>query len=388
MTLASVRNVPLATAATLACILGHALSDAFARPAEKILLAEDVHKNIQVLKGIPENEFMETMAFFSASLGVNCDYCHVPESGGSWEKYADDNAHKRTARKMIQMMAAINQSNFHGERLVTCYSCHRGEMRPRVTPSLAELYGPPPAQEPDEISEQAPGAPSVDQILDKYIRALGGAERLAGLTSFVAKGNFDAYSISEKGTAEIFAKVPDQRTVITHTASGDTTTTFDGRAGWVAAPATLTPVPVLALTGGDLDAARLDADLLFSARLKQALVEWRVGVPATVDDRQVQVVQGTSSARLPVKLYFDSESGLLVRLVRYTDSPVGLNPTQIDYADYREVAGVKMPFRWTVTWLDGRSSFELLKVQPNAPIDASRFAKPAPPPPPPRPAMP
>ena len=82
-------------------------------------------------------------------------------------------------------------------------------------------------------------------------------------------------------------------------------------------------------------------------------------------------------AKTPVRLYFDKESGLLVRLIRYTDSPVGLNPTQIDYADYREVAGVKMPFRWTVTWLDGRSIIELTDVQPNASVDAAKFARPA-----------
>ncbi|MFY9529091.1 MAG: c-type cytochrome [Candidatus Acidiferrales bacterium] len=376
-----------AMATTVVCLLGIALASGQAGPEQKPLMAEDVHKNIQVLKGVPENEFMETMGFFSASLGVNCDYCHVVESSGSWEKYAEDNAHKRTARKMIRMMSAINETNFAGERLVTCYSCHRGYERPKVTPNLAEVYGTPPPEAPDEILRQAPGAPSADQVLDKYIQALGGAQRLANLTSFVAKGTYQGYSASEKGTVEVFAKAPGQRTTIIHASSGDTTTTYDGRAAWVAAPDTLTPVPLLPLTGADLDAAKVDADLSFPAGIKQALSKWRVGFPATIDDREVQVVQGTSAGQSPVKLYFDKESGLLLRLVRYTNSPVGLNPTQIDYADYREVSGVKMPFRWTVTWLDGRSTIELSEVQPNAPIDAAKFAKPAPPVPP-RPANP
>ena len=141
-------------------------------------------------------------------------------------------------------------------------------------------------------------------------------------------------------------------------------------------------MPVLALTGTDLDAAKVDADLSFPLRLKQALTGWRVGSPATIDDRLVQVVQGTTAGGRPVRLFFDKESGLLVRQVRYTDSPVGLNPTQIDYADYREVSGVKMPFRWVVTWLDGMATFMLSDVQANAPIDAKRFARPAPPTPP------
>jgi photosynthetic reaction center cytochrome c subunit len=139
-------------------------------------------------------------------------------------------------------------------------------------------------------------------------------------------------------------------------------------------------VSVLALTGEDLDAARIEAELSFPARVKQVLTDLRVGFPAMIDDREVQVVQGTSAGRVVTTLYFDGESGLLVRLVRQTDSPVGRIPTQIDYADYRVVSGVKVPFRWTVTWLDGRATIELSDFQPNVPIDAARFARPSPPP--------
>lgn len=359
------------------CLLGAALAPAQTRQEPKPLMSEEAFKNVKVLKGIPVSQFMATMGFFSASLGENCTHCHVEESGGNWEKYADDNANKETARRMIGMMAAINKSYFGGRRVVTCYSCHRGLDRPKVIPVLAELYGPPLPQGPDEITEQAPKAPPADQVLDKFIQAIGGAQKLAALTSFVARGTSQAYGETDKYPVELFAKAPAQRTLIVHTPNGDATTTYDGRSGWTAAPPTDRPVPLLALSGGDLDAAKLDADLAFPARIKQALTEWRVGVPDTIDNHAVQVVQGRSAARTPVRLFFDKESGLLVRLVRYTDSPVGLNPTQIDYADYREVAGVKTPFRWTVTWLDGRSIIELTDVMPNVPIDAAKFAKPA-----------
>ncbi|HEV3329348.1 MAG TPA: c-type cytochrome [Bryobacteraceae bacterium] len=347
------------------------------RPEPKPLMSEEAFKNVKVLKGIPVSQFMATMGFFSASLGENCTHCHVEESGGNWAKYADDNANKETARRMIGMMAAINKSYFGGRRVLTCYSCHRGLDRPKVIPNLVELYGPPLPQEADEITEQAPKQPSADQVLDKFIQALGGAQKLAGLTSFVAKGTSQAYGETDKYPAELFAKAPGQRTLIVHTPNGDSTTTYDGRNGWTAAPPTDRPVPLLALSGDDLDGAKLDAELCFPTRLKQVLTEWRVGPPDKIDNRAVVVVQGRSATRSPVRLFFDKESGLLVRLVRYTDSPVGLNPTQIDYADYREVAGVKMPFRWTVTWLDGRSSIELTEVQPNVPLDAAKFARPA-----------
>jgi hypothetical protein len=107
-----------------------------------------------------------------------------------------------------------------------------------------------------------------------------------------------------------------------------------------------------------------------------------VGYPEMIDNKEVQVLQGRlTQGGLPVKLYFDSSSGLLVRLVRYTNSPVGVNPTQIDFSDYRDVSGVKFPYRWMVTWTDGRSTIELSELRANVPIDPTKFAKPTPKPP-------
>jgi outer membrane lipoprotein-sorting protein len=124
----------------------------------------------------------------------------------------------------------------------------------------------------------------------------------------------------------------------------------------------------------------LDATICFPTAIKQALAQWRVSTPITVNDKDVEVVQGTADGgRTPVNLYFDSKTGLLVRQVRYTDTKVGLSATQIDYDDYRDVAGVKMPYKWTTSWLDGQTVFTVTQMQPNVSIDAAKFAKPAPP---------
>jgi outer membrane lipoprotein-sorting protein len=343
-------------------------------PAEKPLVAEDVFKNVQVLKGISVNEFMGTMGVFSAALGMSCEDCHAA-GDSKWENYAADNPRKQTARRMIGMMADINKTNFGGRQVVTCYSCHRGSDRPKLTPNLATIYTTP-VEDPNDFIGQSRGAPPPDEVLEKYIQAVGGPQRLAALTSFVATGISVGYGPEgEKRPVEIFAKAPDQLTRIIHTASGDNTVTYDGRAAWISAP--YRPAPVLGLTGHDLDGAKLDAALAFPGRIKQALTKWRVGSATTLNDREVQVVQGTSTGGALATLYFDAESGLLVRQLRYADSPVGRIPTLIDYADYRDVAGVKMPFRWTVAWLDGRDSFELEDVRPNVAIDAAKFAKPA-----------
>ena len=340
-------------------------------------LSEEAFKNIQVLKGISVSEFMDTMGFFSASLGENCTFCHVEQSGGNWDRYADDNARKRTARRMITMVSNLNKANFGGARMVTCYSCHRGLDRPKITPSLDELYGPPLPDDPDQISA-APGAAPADQILDKYIQAIGGAQRLEGLNRFIAKGTYQGYAETETSSLELFAQAPNQRTLVIHTPNGDNTTTYDGRGGWTAAPQTERPVTLLPLSGATLDSARLDAELAFPRLIKQAFSQWRVGFPVMMDKRTVDVVQGSKPGSPPVKFYFDRESGLLVRLVRYSNTVVGLSPTRVDYSDYREVAGTKMPFRWIVTWLDGRSTIELTEVQPNVALDAAKFARPVP----------
>jgi hypothetical protein len=340
-------------------------------------MAEQVFKNIRVLKGIPVDQFMATMGFFSASLGETCTDCHSAESGGNWDKYADDNPRKETARRMIGMMNAINKTYFAGKREITCYSCHRGVERPDVTPNLADLYGPPPSKEPDELREPMGKAQPADQILDKYIQAVGGAEALARLTSFAAKGTFQGYQ-DEKYPVEVFAKAPNQISTVVHTAAGDSVTTYDGRAGWIAGPATERPVSLLDLTGGDLLGVKLDAAVWFPAQLKGAFMQWRAASSASIDGHDMRMIQGSADGRYPVNLYFDSKSGLLARMVRYDESPVGLNPTQIDYTDYRDVGGVRIPYRMMVTWLDGRSATEFSEIQPNVPVNAARFAKPAP----------
>jgi photosynthetic reaction center cytochrome c subunit len=361
----------------VAVVLFVALAARAQTPSDRPPMAEDVFKNVQVLKGIPVNDFMGTMGIFSAALGMSCEDCH--RSGdSSWANYAADSPRKQMARSMVVMMATINKTHFGGRQAVTCFSCHRGSDRPKVTPNVALLYDTSPPEDPRDIIEQVSSSPSADEVFQKYLAAVGGAARVASLTSFTAKGKSVGYGPdSEERALEIYAKAPNQRTTIVHTSSGDSTTTFDGRVGWLAAPHR--PVPVLAVAGAGLDGLRVDAELSFPARIKQIATRWRVGRPIAIKDRDVQVVQGTGAGGVTATLFFDAENGLLVRQIRYVESPVGRLPTQVDYSDYRDVSGVKLPFKWTVTWLDGRDNIELSEVRANVPIDAARFAKPAPP---------
>src|SRR3989454_8211486 len=284
-----------ASAISVVCLLSLAIMGAQKPPDARPPMAEEVFKNVQILKGIPVDQFMGTMGFFSASLGLNCTDCHGDKSGGDWARYADDNPRKQMARRMMLMVNTINQTNFGGRQVVTCNTCHRGSSRPNVMPSLDLLYSSPPPEEPGDPIQQASGQPPADQILDKYLQALGGPQRVAALTSFTARANYIAYDDADKSPLEMYARAPGQYSIISHSRSGNITWTFDGRSAWIAAPATDKPVPVLAVTGQDLDGVKLESEVFFPAGIKQALTGWRVGFPTLINDREVNVVQGTTA---------------------------------------------------------------------------------------------
>jgi photosynthetic reaction center cytochrome c subunit len=198
-----------------------------------------------------------------------------------------------------------------------------------------------------------------------------------------------------EGQVQIFAKAPNQRTMVIDYKDAPNrdaaVRTFDGKVGWLRTP--LSVLGEYELSGSELDGANVDAQLSFPGQIKQALANLRVGWPTTISDlpapssqgqqnemigqdREVNVVQGAGPRGTLATLYFDTKSGLLLRMVRYGTSPIGRMPTQIDYGDYRDVGGVKFPFRMTFAWLDGRDAIQLTDVRTNVPIDAARFSRP------------
>src|SRR5262249_38076017 len=147
-----------------------------------------------------------------------------------------DSPRKRTARRMVLMVKEINRANFNGRQVVTCWTCHRNRDKPVVTPTLDTVYGEA-SPEPDDILPQVPGMPTVDSIFNKYIQALGGTQRLNESTRYGEKGSSTGF-LSGASPAEFYAKAPDQRTTIIHTANGDIVRAFDGREGSIMTPLT------------------------------------------------------------------------------------------------------------------------------------------------------
>jgi photosynthetic reaction center cytochrome c subunit len=334
--------------------------------------AEQQYKNIQMLKGIPADQLIPAMQFITASLGVECEFCHVRDA---FEK--DDKKPKQTARKMMEMMFAINADDFDRHREVTCYSCHRGSVHPvAIPPVMAEAVTPASSQaaQAEGTETRIVGGPKAEDLLDKYVQAAGGTRAIDKVTTRVMKGTI---TFGDRNIPiEIFSKDPDKRISFTHTPDGDSVTAFDGKESWLAAPKRA----VHAMHGSDIDAAAMDADLHFPDHLKGLLSKTEVKGKETIDGHDAYFVEGEREGKPSLKLYFDETSGLLVRLIRYGDTPLGLLPTQLDYADYRDVDGVKIPFRWTLARPGGRFTIQLTDVKQNIPIDDAKFAKPPAPP--------
>jgi photosynthetic reaction center cytochrome c subunit len=366
----------MAIIAVCSCVIGGAKAQSTATPPASSATsgpkkAEEQFKNIQTLKGIPADQLIPTMQFISASLGVECEFCHVQ---GAFEK--DDKKPKETARKMMEMMFAINKGSFEGHREVTCYSCHRGNTDPVGTPIIANEESKP-AAPPEKAGEaKEPAGPTADQLFDKYLQALGGAAAIDKVASRAERGTIDFGG--KTVPVDVYSKDPGKRASFMHMAEGDSITAFDGHEGWLAAPGR----PLREMHGPDIDGASIDADLHLATSLKKMFTEAKVRGTEKIGNREAYLVVGRREGKPPLRLYFDAESGLLLRLVRYGDTALGLLPTQVDYANYNAVDGVKVPFRWTLARPSGRFTIDITEVKQNVPVDEAKFAKPPSPQPP------
>src|SRR5579883_3184716 len=322
--------------------------------------AEQVYKNITVLKGTPADQVVPSMQFIAASLGVECSFCHVP---GKPE--ADDKGAKKTAREMIAMTMAINKNSFGGRLQVSCYSCHNGREHPAAVP---------PVLESDAAHHEAPRAapasgPTVDEILAKYLSAVGGAYAARKINTRVMKGTILAGGM--ESPIELFTKAPNKRISISRMGNSDSVTAFDGTAGWMGSSGR----PARDMSAAESASSALDAEFYLGPRLKYIYQQVRRGRPEKIGDTECQVLQATAPGKPSVRLYFDSNTGLLLRMVRYTETPVGRMPVQIDYADYREQDGVKIPYRWTLSRPNGRFTIQVSEVKANADVPDEKFGK-------------
>src|SRR6267154_2044268 len=339
-------------------------------------MSDKVFKNVQVLKGIPVDEFMGTMGVFTTSLSLCCGNCHTG-AGTSNPKWEDDPPRKKTARAMVQMVQNINKTSFGGRQVVTCWTCHRGQLSPSVTPPLDFAYGEAVVSPPDFLARDQNATKTVDQIFAKFIEAEGGAARINALTSYTAKGKSLLFGeVGAGNPAEIYAKADGHVATFVHQQEGDVVRAFDGTTGWWQLPLTVTPQ--YPLNGTLLEGAKFDAVMAFPWKIRSFFNNWRVSFGQTIDGTDVDVVQGSLPSGMTGTLYFDKKTGLLKRYIRYANTMVGRIPTQVDLSDYRDVAGVKMPFKYSYGWVSERDDWTFTSYDANPAIDNARFGRPDP----------
>ena len=342
-----------------------------AAPTEKTV--EQVQTNIQVLKGLPASQLTPVMNYMAASLGVRCNYCHVNKDG-KWDYASDEKGEKKSAREMITMVVGINKNSFHGNPEVSCYTCHRGRTSVAHTLSMPlPTPEPRPSQAP-ATSGSAPANPTADQILEKYYQAIGGSAAIDKLKSRVMKGTLVANNGNELGY-ELDQSGPDSvLAILTTPQAGVIERGFDGTIGWEKSARGIRDLGV-----DETGYLRRYPALYTDIKLKEQFSRISFGGKPKIDGRDVYAIRATTTGGKREQLFFDVETGLLVRRTTSTTTLIGTIPEQVDFSDYRDVDGLKLPFTIRVSTVDPTYSVvrKFTEIKLNVPVDPKRFSKPA-----------
>jgi hypothetical protein len=313
------------------------------------------HTNIQVLKEFPDSQLIPMMNLMSASLGVKCDFCHTFKDG-RLDPAPDDKPEKKTAREMLTMTLNINKTTFDGRSEVSCFTCHGGRTRPVGVPVLPL---PEAAPRPGRGGPAGPGGPgagapasqpaapqlTADDVLNKYIAAIGGQAAIDKLKTRVMKGSYTTGGNSMN--LEIDQAAPDKVRVIFVSPQGQMERGFDGSAGWEKNPRGVNDLPAPQLA--DLKSG---FGLFRDIKLKEQFTRMSVR-KEKLDGKDVNVITGSALNGKRERLYFDATTGLLLRRIISTQTPIGVIPEETDYEDYRDVDGVKIPFTIKTAGIDG-----------------------------------
>jgi hypothetical protein len=341
--------------------------------------AEQAYKNIKVMTGVPANEVMQSMHLIRTALGVDCTHCHVE---GKFD--LDDVPQKATARRMYTMVTDINRTQFGGRAVVTCFTCHKGQAIPADIPSLP---APPVKAEAVDAAAARPALPTIDQVLAKYVAALGGEQAMRKVTTRVISATQDIPTgpgggIPTPATLERSMKAPNRIVDVYKTDKYTISNGFDGTVPWAQGQNgnVTSPAP----GGVDAERAARAAAFYEPLMLKEEYRSMTVSGIETVNGHDAYVVIGTPAANTPERLYFDTGTGFLLRKWTYVVTAAGRSPFQMDFDDYRDTgSGVKIPFVVHLspagprTVIDATSTLRITKVQDNVPIDDAKLVKPA-----------
>jgi hypothetical protein len=216
--------------------------------------------------------------------------------------------------------------------------------------------------------------PTTEQILDRYVKAIGGREAWLKSTSRVTTGTIEVPSMNLSGMVMIHEKAPDRllATVVINGAAFRQG--FNGTMGWTDDPQD----GLREQSGAELAEARRDADFYHPLDLRRLYTKITVSGVEKIGDRDAYVLEATvPEASEPTKMYFDAATGLLVRAVSQHHGPDGVTQYREDFEDYREVDGIKVPFTSRQTNGDTTYTMTISEIRHNVELDDSEFAKPA-----------
>ena len=324
--------------------------------------AAEGFKNIQVLKDMPASQLQSAMSFMAASLGVECSHCHTPPAMEKDEKPA-----KQTARQMLLMMNDINKS-LGDKMLVNCATCHRGHAKPIAMLSLPSLAAP--ILRNTAIGE--PVLPTVDQILERYIRAVGGKQALTKVKTRKRSGEVEVAGL--RGTFQIFEAAPDNQLLTGSLPPpvGSVSQAFDGTNGWVK-----NQNGVFEMRGEGAAQAKQEANFYADIKLNEQFTKMTVTGIEREGSREFYVIEATRPAGTSERLFFDVHSGFLVRRSWITPTFFGALPNSTDFDNYKKVGGIWLPF--TVRRLRGGTMLVqyISEYKLNVPMDDAIFRKPS-----------
>jgi Photosynthetic reaction centre cytochrome C subunit len=338
---------------------------------------EDAFQNIKALNGHPADTLNPTMVYFEAALGVGCGYCH---DNDATKRELDTKPQKQVARRMIEMVNTLNKNSFGGAPRVTCYTCHMGRPMPIGVPHvIGEAL--PPALGEDYYANlpPAPAAPAMNpaQVLDKYVEAVGGTGALQKTSSLMATGTVTQRRIGRPFPAqqvEISSKAPGMELIVTKTGQADNLMAYGPAGNWAKAG----NGAARDLRNAEADATKLEDTFNLPVQLKQLLLEPKMERPEVVFGRELWVVSGRTQNLPRVTAYFEKDTGMLRRLRYNITTPFGPYPTQIDYMDFRDVGGRKVPFTWVNSQVRNREFTWAMQNVRAVAVEDSKFAKPAP----------
>jgi len=272
---------------------------------------------------------------------------------------------------MMTMVLGINKNNFRGNTEISCYTCHRGGTSPQGVPQLP-IPAPTPQPSPTEGAAKET-LPAVDEVLAKYLDAVGGSAIVEKLKTRTMKGTWVASNGTTLGY-ELIQSAPNKVLAILTTPQGEVQRAFNGSAGWEKSPR-----GVRDMVEEEMFYLKRYPDLFKDIKLKDQFSRLTVAGKEKIDGRDVYVLRGTTIDNRRERLFFDTQTGLLVRRVSIMSTSIGNIPEQVDFEDYRDVEGMKVPFTIRVSAIDPfyTSTRKFTEAKLNIPVDESRFNKPA-----------